>query len=147
MARYYLDTEFNDFGGELISLALVREDGFSLYLVYPEPVVVPILGNVPNPFPGHAQQFSANDVAEKLPQQLLMQYFQGDHQPEIVTDWPDDVSYFCRAIMTGPGEMIGIPSLKFLMVRKNAYPTALPGAIQHNAYWDARALRYMFQVT
>lgn len=35
--RYTLDTEFNGFGGDLLSLALVREDGESLYLVTSEP--------------------------------------------------------------------------------------------------------------
>lgn len=31
--RYYLDTEFNGRGGQLLSLALVREDGESIYWV------------------------------------------------------------------------------------------------------------------
>lgn len=31
--RYYLDTEFDGFGGPLLSLALVREDGASFYVV------------------------------------------------------------------------------------------------------------------
>gem|GEM_PF-4079500 len=35
--RYFLDTEFNGFGGALISLALVSEAGPSLYLIYGEP--------------------------------------------------------------------------------------------------------------
>ena len=35
--RYFLDTEFNGFGGELLSLALVREDGASIYLLYTVP--------------------------------------------------------------------------------------------------------------
>ena len=33
--RYFLDTEFNGFGGTLISLALVSELGTSIYLIYP----------------------------------------------------------------------------------------------------------------
>lgn len=44
---------------------------------------------------------------------------------------------------TGPGTMIEVrPSIKFEMHRVDAYPTTLPGAIQHNAYWDAMALRH-----
>jgi hypothetical protein len=34
------------------------------------------------------------------------------------------------------------PSIKFEMHRVDAYPTTLPGAVQHNAYWDAMALRH-----
>ncbi len=31
---------------------------------------------------------------------------------------------------------------EFEMHRVDAYPTMLPGAVQHNAYWDAMALRH-----
>src|SRR3546814_5579366 len=58
--RYFLDTEYNGFGGELISLALVPEHGDQEYyavLPLPDEIhpwvernVVPYLGSVP---PGH----------------------------------------------------------------------------------------------
>ena len=32
--RYWIDCEYNGFGGQLLSLALVREDGHNLYIVY-----------------------------------------------------------------------------------------------------------------
>jgi hypothetical protein len=75
--KYYLDTEFNEFGGELISLALVREDGESLYLVYPEPKdgygewvkdnVVPIISDLPSHIDslrllGHVRSLSSSKV-------------------------------------------------------------------------------------
>ena len=53
--RYFLDTEFNGFGGALLSLALVPEDGQEFYVtlecddpVFPwvERNVVPYLDNV-----------------------------------------------------------------------------------------------------
>lgn len=145
--RYFLDTEFNGFGGELISLALVREDGDSLYLVYPEPLdrydvwvqknVMPILWDIPSPLPGMAYQLeSRQDAAFRI-----QEFLQGDLNPVIITDWPDDIKYFCQAIITGPGSMINIPQLSFQMVRVDAYPTILEGAVQHNSWWDARALR------
>ena len=149
--RYYLDTEFNGFGGELISLALVREDGKSLYLVYPVPMerydfwvqknVVPILWDIPSPLPGMAYKF----VSEKEGAFKIQTFLHGDPNPVIVTDWPDDISYFCQAIITGPGSMINIPQLSFDMVRVDAYPTTLEGAVQHNAWWDAMALREKFR--
>lgn len=67
----------------------------------------------------------------------------GDPDPVIVVDWPDDVRYFCEAVITGPGTMISVPSLKFEVHRVDAYPTTLPDAVQHNAFWDALALRYL----
>ncbi|MBP8234469.1 MAG: hypothetical protein KAY22_19425 [Rhizorhabdus sp.] len=137
--RYFLDTEFDGFGGPLISLALAAEDGSSLYLATdcPTPTewvrdnVMPII-TVPgaDPLPVEADQFGP----------LIAVFLRRDPNPIIVADWPDDIRYFCAALITGPGLMVNIPGCKFEMVRVDAYPTDLPGAVQHNALWDARAL-------
>ena len=37
--------------------------------------------------------------------------------------------------------MVAIPRMTFEIVRVDAYPTSLEGAVQHNAFWDALALR------
>jgi len=148
--RYYLDTEFNGFGGDLLSLALVREDGESCYLVveqslrtyepWVEENVVPILWSIPSPLPGFASAVSAS----KLGAHIAL-FLEGDSDPVIVTDWPDDVRHFCAAVITGPGKMAKIPALKFEVHRVDAYPTRLQGAVQHNAWWDAMALREFFR--
>ncbi len=40
--RYYIDTEFNGTGGQLLSLALVREDGLSFYeVLHAHELIVP----------------------------------------------------------------------------------------------------------
>ena len=44
-------------------------------------------------------------------------------------------------MLTGPGTMIDIPCVTFEVHRVDAYPTDLPGAIRHNAWWDAKALQ------
>ena len=147
--KYFLDTEFNEFGGELISLGLVREDGESLYLVYPQPKdgygswvkenVVPILWNIPSPLPGMA--YPVEDMQDGA--RRIQNFLAGDESPIIITDWPDDIRYFCQAVITGPGTMIRVPRFTFEMVRVDAYPTTLPGAVQHNAWWDAMALRHL----
>ena len=146
--RYYLDTEFNEFGGDLISLALVREDGESLYLVYPDleeygpwvkDNVVPILWSVPESSNAHYL------TSHRHGAELIQQFLAGDPHPVIITDWPDDIRYFCQAIITGPGMMINIPGVVFQMVRVDAYPTTLEGAVQHNAWWDAMALRELLK--
>lgn len=139
--KYYLDCEFDGFGGDLISLALVREDGPSLYLVFEDyedasdpwvrKNVVPI---VPLPLAAYVDRSGA--------QRELASFLHGDGDPIVVTDWPDDISYLCGLMLTGPGMMIAIPSLKFEMHRVDAYPTSLPGAVQHNAWWDAKALQH-----
>lgn len=158
--RYYLDTEFNGMGGELISLALVSEQPIGeIYLAnaavekqaiwsksseFKSPGVdpwvwknvLPIIaaeGSVPHWIP-------LSDFGTQIEHLLA-----NDPDPIIVTDWPDDIRYLCQCLITGPGQMINISGLKFEMHRVDAYPTTLEGAIQHNAYWDALALRHKLQ--
>lgn len=142
--RYYLDTEFNGYGGELISLALAREDAASIYCVSRvtgEPYdpwvlknVAPLIGDVP----------SWIDWEEETPESMayhIAEFLQGDPNPIIVCDWPADIRYFCGVIEFPGGNMAPIPGLTVEMHRVDAYPTTLKGAVQHNAWWDAMALR------
>lgn len=146
--RYYLDCEFNGMGGELLSLALVREDGRPLYLVnelYDADALDPwVKANVMPLMYAPVHLNDAEMAGTKLSAfaGYLHAYLKGDPDPVIITDWPDDIKYFCQCVIVGPGQMLDIPSLKFEMHRVDAYPTTLPGAIQHNAYWDAMALRH-----
>lgn len=145
--KYFLDTEFNGFGGELLSLALVDQDGDWLYLIY-EPTqplepwvaenVMPIMRAAP---PG-VEPYVVRHGSPTAPR-LIANYFarRGGGVPYIITDWPDDIKYLCQAVITGPGEMAAIPRMQFDMVRVDAYPTVLEGAVQHNAAWDALALK------
>ena len=129
--NYYLDTEFDGFGGPLLSLALVREDGQSLYLIYQDHAaqqpwvrenVLPILRAVP--FPVSVVNCRHHGGAYRI-----AEFLRGDPTPHINTDWPDDVRYFCQAIITAPGKMVAIPHLSFEVHRIDAYPTDLPGAV------------------
>ncbi len=139
MKTFYLDTEFNGFGGELLSMALVG-DGAELYLRVAEAKddlepwvaenVWPIMGD--------------GIVAPVSEWGHMVARFLGGHV-HIIADWPDDIRYFCQTLITGPGQMVNIPGLTFSMCRVDAYPTSLPGAIQHNALWDARALRHRLE--
>ena len=143
--NYFLDTEFNELGGELISLALVREDtGGFLYVATP--------CKEPGPWVA-ANVMTVLDVPGADPVMILPNSFgrfiadflDGDAYPVIISDWPDDIRYFCAALITASGEMVNIPRLQFNIVRVDAYPTTLPGMIQHNALSDARALFHKLQ--
>lgn len=142
-------------GGALLSLALIREDGASYYgvltfLSKTEPLdpwveqnVIPLIEAVPHSVNIHpvvsgktAPWTFATGIARLL---------KADVAPVIISDWPDDIRYFCQEVITGPGTMIDVPSLRFEVVRVDAYPTDLPGAIQHNAWWDAMALRHRLE--
>lgn len=146
--KYYIDCEFDGFKGPLLSMALVREDGESIYLVWPHAVeeakdewvrrhVVPKMWDIPSPLPGmaHTKNFGS----------AISNFMGDDSAIHIIADWPDDIRYFCETILTGPGMMIALPTLNFSVVRVDAYPTTLKGAVQHNAWWDAMALRELYR--
>lgn len=149
--RYYLDTEFNGLGGDLISLALIREDGESGYWIVPCPAPIPwvaenvlpvLYSNVPD---------AINTTSETLPIDIA-QFLNGDNKPVIIADWPDDIAYLCKALINGSlywdfpgGPMFGLPTMAFEAARVDAYPNDIEGCVQHNAWWDAMALREKLQ--
>jgi hypothetical protein len=71
----------------------------------------------------------------------IADFLVGDGDPRIIADWPDDIRLFCQALMLGPGSMVLIERIAFEMLRVELYPTDVAGAVEHNAWWDAMALR------
>ena len=141
--RYYLDTEFNGFGGALLSLALVPEDGQEFYVtlqcddpIFPwvERNVVPYLDNVPVGLV--SPRMTRREAAE-----ALAAYLGTDPEPELVADWPEDVTQFCSLLMIGPGKMVPVPPLTFRLMPLQGFSPAANSAVPHNALHDARALR------
>ena len=142
--RYFLDTEFNGYGGELISLALVPEYGdqeyYAVLATSTEPHgwvqrnVLPYLASVPPGF-----------VSEELPRTAVARqvahYLAADGDPVIVADWPEDIAHFCNLLVTGPGDIAPVGSLKFEFISSPGFSTAENSRVPHNALHDARALR------
>lgn len=150
--RYYLDTEFNSFKGRLLSFALVREDNESIYVINPTPMteahsitpwvrenVIPRLDQVPSHIVPQYLDYERSAWA-------IEDFLKGDESPEIIVDWPDDIKYFSELLITGPGTMIDIPRLIYRMHRVDAYPSEFPDCVQHNAWWDAMALKVKCEV-
>jgi hypothetical protein len=144
--RYYLDTEFNGFGGALLSLALVPEDGQEFYVtlecedrIFPwvERNVVPYLDNVPVGLvsPRMSRREAADAVAA---------YLGTDPEPELVADWPEDITQFCSLLMIGPGQMVPVPPITFRLLPLQGFSPAANSAVPHNALHDARSLRDHF---
>lgn len=144
--KYYIDFEFD--GPTIISMAMVCENGAEIY----------------GEFAGAAQKATNAWVRENVVPMINADaavptiwgpgMHQGDHQtdilgligtdrdPEIVADWPADIELFMKMLHDGQGNMINLPSFSCRVERIDAYPTDLAGAVQHNALWDARALRH-----
>ena len=141
--RYFLDTEYNGWGGALLSLALVPEDGEELYLTldwegaldpWVERNVVPYLDTVPDALV--SPRLNRADAAR-----ALSHYLAGDSEPVIVADWPEDIAQINMLLVTGPGTMIEVPPLRFQFVELSGFSTAANSAVPHNALHDARALK------
>lgn len=141
--RYFLDTEYNGWGGTLISLALVPEEGEELYcvLAVDDPIeewvernVMPYLAAVPDGL--HCSPLPRADAAA-----LLAHYLAGDPEPLIVADWPEDIAQLSMLMITGPGTMIAVPPIRFEIVQLFGFSTAENSKVPHNALHDARALR------
>jgi hypothetical protein len=142
--RYFLDTEYNGFGGALLSLALVPEDGgeeFYVTLHCGDPIeswverhVVPFLDSVPENLKG--PRLPRGDAADALARWLAH-----DSAPDIVADWPEDLSQLSMLLVTGPGRMVPVPALTLRFVPLHGFSTAANSRVPHNALHDARALR------
>lgn len=141
--RYFLDTEFNGFGGALLSLALVPVDGEEFYvtLACPDPIVAWVERHV-MPYLDHVP---VGLVSERVPRReaadALAAYLAADPAPELIADWPEDVTQFCSLLMTGPGTMVPVPPLTFRLLTLQGFSPSANSAVPHNALHDARALR------
>jgi hypothetical protein len=137
--RLFIDTEFNGFGGELISLAIVDLYGGGFYEVLPRPKptvkwvrenVLPILNKEP---------IDPSLFAVKLQQYLMDVSYFGALELIITADWPDDIKYFCESLITGPGIAIETPKMIFDLDRRLS---SMKSEIPHNAYHDAIAIMH-----
>lgn len=132
--RIWIDTEFNGWQGELISLALVSEDDKKFYEVLgccaPTPWVqenvMPVLNK--------------DQVLLRTLQNKLEKWLHKFDKIHLIGDWPDDIKHFCEVLITGPGRYIRTPPLTMEII------THLPGThstslVPHNSIADAVALK------
>lgn len=139
--KYYIDCEFNSFGGELISLALVSQDcEKQFYVVLPyehlklhpwvQEHVIPVLFRKP--------------CGTKLDAQRKLAKFLYDNAVKneitIVADWPEDFKYLCNLMLTGPGSCIDLPIVTMVIDMVNLPSTCDYSMTPHNALEDALAL-------
>lgn len=138
--RLFIDGEWNSYRGDLISLALVAEDGREFYEVLgcatPEPWVaenvIPVLGK---------DAIKRSEFNVKLDD-----FLRGCGAFTVIADWPEDIEHFCRALVVGPGERIGPDSWNMQVIRlpSNVAQSSIP----HNALEDARAIaKYLIGLT
>lgn len=134
--RYFIDCEFNGFGGPLISIAAVPEapDAPPFYEViacsHPVPWVVaqvmPVLQQAPRP---------REDVAG-----AFADYLADDPAPLLVADWPEDIAHAAQLLASGTRRLLA-GGLRFELLEASNFSTDVLSEVPHNAYHDAVALR------
>jgi len=135
--RYFLDTEFNGFGGELISIALVPEnDGLAPFYAAVEcknltpwvvEHIIPVLD---------VEQETRSGLVD-----LFADYLGNDPEPVLVADWPEDIAHAARLLVIGPGLMKPVRNIRFDLVDAALVSSGEGSAVPHNAYHDALRLR------
>lgn len=141
---FYIDCEFDGHNGPLLSIAMVRGDGYSLHVEVIEDANDPwVIANVIPIMDAH--KANVMRVAEPNFVGSVIRQFIGECAfPTIIADSPVDIGLFCRAISTGKDgkwQPVDFPQMNFTVRNVDCYPTTLDGAVQHNAWWDAMALR------
>jgi hypothetical protein len=131
--KLWIDTEFNEYRGALISLALVAEDGREWYGVrycdnpgwWVKEHVMP-----------HLNQEPERDAVLRSALGAFLRSFDSVH---IVSDWPGDIAHLCNFLEWAPGERVG-PDCMTFEVRRDLPDTVKTSRIPHNALEDVRAL-------
>jgi hypothetical protein len=128
-ARLFIDCEWNDYLGDLISMALVGEDGREWYEVLE--CRDPSSWVAENVMPKLGKQPTTMEHMRKSLCEFLSVY----KAVTIIADWPEDIERFCRFLVIGPGLRLDTPDLRFHVWRGLEGESAKP----HNALEDARA--------
>jgi len=130
--KIYIDTEFNEFGGELISMALVSDDGQEFYEVLDclEPGAW---------VSEHVMPFLEKSAVSKYVfQDALFKFLNQYQRIHIIADWADDLKYFCESLILGPGISMIHPPITMELRRDLSSATSV---VPHNALHDARAIQ------
>jgi hypothetical protein len=131
--RIFIDCEWNDYKGALISMALVTETHNNFYMELPyEQTSEWVTANVIPHLTGHP-------APAKMCHEGLLRYFDGiDDDILIIADWPEDIAHFCNFLITGPGKClpVQIDRIKFeLHPCHGNHKSKVP----HHALYDAIA--------
>lgn len=144
--KLYLDTEFNGFDGELISIGIAPADYSAPYFYsvvkWSQPTqpwvqanVVPKLGDAPQP-----RAKVARDLAKYL------RTMSAHGTPTLVADWPADFKHVLDLLMIEPGQMVSTVDFN-MEFRQPNNPLARASEVPHHALSDAIALRNFYEGT
>ncbi len=133
---FFIDTEFNGYQGDLISIALVPLDE-SIEPFYRE--ILQTTEIDPNSWVGiHVvTKLDGEAIGHAKVQRDLEAYLAQFESVTVIADWMDDIKYFCDLMVTGPGLAIKTPLIETIIDRRIESKSRVP----HHAYYDALANR------
>jgi len=138
--RLFIDCEWNGYGGELISMALVPLNSARHHLYFevdlPEGIKIDpwVEENVLTKLDGPVHSYEEC-------QAQLSKYLLGCQGPvEIIADWPEDIERLCRMLITGAGTKVAAPR-KLIMTIMDFDEMDTISRVPHHALHDARAIR------
>lgn len=140
--RYFLDTEFNGFGNELISIALVGEDDRSFYAIVDCPEPQPWVAEHVIPFLEQCPVTPHRPKDKKELAYMLAEFINGDASPSlaIFADWSDDLRLFYGSLTFGdaaPRIRPFMTAIQQIDYREVTFVNECP----HNAWWDAKTFK------
>jgi hypothetical protein len=133
--RAWIDCEWTDYKGHLISMAVVAESGAEWYqeMAFKDAWCNSwVLANVV-PHLSRSRPLDVTDFGNELG--AFLRSLGGPI--EVIADWPEDIARFCDALIIGPGCRVATPDLRFTLVDVHGAQSAVP----HHALHDARAIR------
>jgi hypothetical protein len=126
----FIDCEFNGFGGDLISMAIVAPSGDEFYEVIECKKPAPwVLENV---MPVLNKQTITIDLFKKRLGNWIGKY----DSIYLIADWPDDIRYFCQSVILSPGQSMKLPTVMKMQI----IGVDIESKIPHNALSDAKAI-------
>lgn len=135
--RYFLDAEFNGFGGALISLAAVPEDGEAAPFYEAVECLAPTAWVAENVLP--VLQTKARPRAEVA--RLFADFLDADSMPVLVADWPEDIAHAAALLTDGRGGRYLGAEVTCTILAQSEFSADRFSKVPHNAYYDALALR------
>jgi hypothetical protein len=134
--RYYIDCEFNGSGGQLLSIALVREDGAEFYEVLPaHELIVPWVREHVLPL------LDQPPVERAAVTKKLQKFLRKDNGPHsFIADWPEDFVHFFNLLMRDHGKRNDPMQLRCVLLSLPGFDTAAASERPHHALSDARSL-------
>lgn len=138
--RYYIDTEFNGNTGQLLSIALVRQDGAEFYYELPvhELLVQWVVEHV-MPWMTNKPEHQGDRAAVT---RRMRKFLEKDATPiTFIGDWPEDLVHTLNLMLRDHGRRNPPIQFRMLMLDLPGFNTAEHSSTPHNALDDARALK------